>query len=394
MKNIITIASKEFLDTLRDKRTLIMMVIIPILIFPLIFSLVTKLQNNVIKKEQSSALVTGIINLDQDNGLQQFLQGQSGLTIIPMEDRVQMEELIRQDSLQIGMVIEEGFTENLDSLRSSRVNVYYSETKMTIRQRFSGILSGYTSEVLRERIIAQGLEEGFIEPVKTEYINVASDQEVIGKLAGGFLPYLFVIFCFMGAMYPAIDLFTGEKERKTLETLLTTPVSRFDILVGKMAVVISSGLLSAVLAIVGLFVAVRTTGGMPDFFAGMVSGMLSLYFVLVLLVMLLPLTIFFAGIMIPMTIYAKSYKEAQSILSPMTFFVIFPAIIGLMPGIELTTVTALIPIVNISLATKEVLAGTIQTPLLIITIVSLIAYATISVLFCVRWFGKETHILR
>lgn len=394
MKNIITIASKEFLDTLRDKRTLIMMVIIPILIFPLIFSLVTKLQRNVIEKEQSSSLVTGIINLDQDNELQQFLQAQSGLTIVPLQDRGQMEDLIRRDSLQIGVVIEKGFTENLESLKSGQVNVYYSETKLTIRQRFSGILSGYASEVLRERIVSQGLEESFIEPVKTEYINVASDQEVIGKLAGGFLPYLFVIFCFMGSMYPAIDLFTGEKERKTLETLLTTPVSRLDILVGKMAVVVSSGLLSAVLAILGLFVAVRTTAGMPDVFAGLVSGMLSVYFVLLLLLMLLPLTIFFAGIMVPMTIYAKSYKEAQSILSPMTFFVIFPAIIGLMPGIELTTVTALIPIVNISLATKEILAGTIQTPLLLITIISLIAYATISVLFCVRWFGKETHILR
>lgn len=394
MKNIITIASKEFLDTLRDKRTLIMMVIIPILIFPLIFSLITKLQRNVIEKEQRSSLVTGVINLDQENGLEQFLKGHEALTIVSVQDQAQLEELIRKDSLQIGVVIEEGFTENLGNLTSGKVNVFYSETKLTIRQRFSGILEGYVSQILKDRIASQGLEESFIEPVKTEYINVASDQEVIGKLAGGFLPYLFVIFCFMGAMYPAIDLFTGEKERKTLETLLTTPASRLEILVGKMIVVVSSGLLSAVLAIVGLFVAVRTTAGMPDFFSGMISGMLSVSFVLLLLAMLIPLTIFFAGIMVPLTIYAKSFKEAQSILSPMTFLVIFPAVIGLMPGIELTTVTALIPIVNISLATKEIIAGTIQTPMLLITIISLITYATITVLFCVRWFGKETHILR
>ncbi|MEE4177493.1 MAG: ABC transporter permease [Bacteroides sp.] len=394
MKNIITIASKEFLDTLRDKRTLIMMVIIPILIFPLIFSLITKLQQNVINKEQRSSLVTGVINLDQENGLEKFLKGHEALTIVSVQDQAQLEQLIRKDSLQIGVIIEEGFTENLVNLKSAKVNVLYSETKLTIRERFSGLLNVYVSQILKDRIASQGLEESFIEPVKTEYINVASEQEVIGKLAGGFLPYLFVIFCFMGSMYPAIDLFTGEKERKTLETLLTSPVSRLEILVGKMAVVVSSGLLSAVLAIVGLFVAVRTTVGMPDIFAGMISGMLSVKFVLLLLAMLVPLTIFFAGVMVPLTIYAKTFKEAQSILSPMTFFVIFPAVIGLMPGIELTTVTALIPIVNISLATKEILAGTIQTPLLLITIVSLITYATISVLFCVRWFGKETHILR
>jgi len=394
MNNIITIASKEFLDTLRDRRTLIMMVVVPILIFPLIFSLVNRIQTSVLQKEQQRLLATGLINNDSENDLAVFLKNHPDLNLVPLYDVAELEQLIRNDSLQAGVVIEQGFAENIGNLKSGQVKVLFSATKFTVRDRISRILNGYTSDVLKERILAQGLDESFTTPVQTEYVNVATDQEVIGKMAGGFLPYLFVIFCFMGAMYPAIDLFTGEKERKTLETLLTSPVSRFEILVGKMAVVVSSGILSASLAILGLFVAVQTSAGMPDVFTGIITQMLSLSFVLLLLVMLLPLTIFFAGIMVPLTIYAKSFKEAQSILSPMTFLVIFPAVIGLLPGIELTTTTALIPIVNISLATKEMLAGTIQLPLLLITIFSLIAYATISVLFCVKWFGKETHVLR
>lgn len=394
MKNIITIASKEFLDTLRDRRTLIMMVVVPILIFPLIFSLVNRLQTSVLQKEQQRLLATGLINNDSENDLAVFLKNHPDLELVPLYDVAELEQLIRSDSLQAGIVIEQGFAENIGNLKSGQVKVLFSATKFTVRDRLSRILNGYTSDVLKERILAQGLDESFTTPVQTEYVNVATDQEVMGKMAGGFLPYLFVIFCFMGAMYPAIDLFTGEKERKTLETLLTSPVSRFEILVGKMAVVVSSGILSASLAILGLFVAVQTTAGMPDVFTSIITGMLSLSFVLLLLVMLLPLTIFFAGIMVPLTIYAKSFKEAQSILSPMTFLVIFPAVIGLLPGIELTTTTALIPIVNISLATKEMLAGTIQLPLLLITIFSMVTYATISVLFCVKWFGKETHVLR
>lgn len=394
MKNIITIASKEFLDTLRDRRTLIMMIIVPILIFPLIFTLVNRLQASVIQKEQQRLLATGLINLDSENALATFLLNHPDLKVVALYDTDELEQLIRSDSLQAGVVIERGFSENVGSLKSGHAKIYFSATKFTTRDRISSILNGFTSDVLRERIVSQGLDEDFIAPVKSEYINVATEQEVIGKMAGGFLPYLFVIFCFMGAMYPAIDLFTGEKERKTLETLLTSPVSRLDILVGKMLVVVSSSLITAVLAIVGLFVSVQSSAGMPDFFSGIISGMLTFSFVLLLLTMLLPLTVFFAGIMIPLTIYAKSFKEAQSILSPMTFLVIIPAVIGLLPGIELTTTTALIPIVNISLATKEMLAGTIQLHLLLITIFSLVTYAILSVVFCVRWFGRETHILR
>lgn len=394
MKNTFTIASKEFLDTLRDRRTLIMMVVVPILVFPLIFTLMNRLQTSVMEKEQQRSLVTGIVNLDGQNSLVDYLGTHPELSLIFMDDADQLEQLVRQDSLQVGILIQEGFQENVDNFESGTASIYYSATRLTMRNRIEGIIENYSSGLLAQRITDKGLDNRFLNPVDRQLINVASQREVIGTLAGGFLPYLFILFCFMGAMYPAIDLFTGEKERKTLETLLTSPVSRLEILLGKMMVIVAAGIISAMLAIFGLFLAVQTTAGMPDMMEGIISGMLTVSFVLLMISMLLPMTIFFAGVMIPITIYAKSFKEAQSILTPFTFLVIVPAVIGLIPGIELTVVTALIPIVNISLATKGVLAGTIELPLLLLTIFSLVTYATVSVLFCVKWFGKEKNILR
>ncbi len=394
MKNIVNIASKEFLDTLRDRRTLIMMIVVPILVFPLIFTLVTRLQTSILEKEQERLLLTGVINHDPGNKLIVFLEKRQDVSLIAVEDSGELERLVRRDSLQVGLVIEQDFSRNLEAMKSAGVKVYFSATKLTVKDRIDRILDVFSDQMLKERILAKDLEESFIHPVNIESVNVATPQEVLGKLAGGFLPYLFVIFCFMGAMYPAIDLFTGEKERKTLETLLTTPVSRFEILVGKMVVIVTTGIVSAMLAIFGLFIAFQFIAGMPEIITSVVAGMLTLTFVMLMLVMLLPLTIFFAGVMIPLTIYAKTFKEAQSILTPLTFLVIIPAIFGLIPGVELTVATALIPIVNISLATKEIVAGTIEMPLLLITIFSLVVYATLSVLFCVKWFGKETNILR
>ena len=86
MKNIITIASKEFLDTLRDRRTLIMMIVVPILIFPLIFSLVNRLQTSVMQKEQERLLATGLINNDSENDLAVFLKTHPDLELVPLYD--------------------------------------------------------------------------------------------------------------------------------------------------------------------------------------------------------------------------------------------------------------------------------------------------------------------
>ena len=394
MKNIITIAKKEFLDTLRDRRTLIMMIVVPVLLFPILFTVINRLQTSVLQKEQEKALEVGLINLDAHNDLVEFLEGRSGLNVRQMDDVDEITGLIRQDELQVGIVIEEGFTRQMASLQSGKVRVMYSATKLTVKDRIDRVLNEYADGKMLARIEAQGFHPSFIQPVELVPVNVATAQEVMGKLAGGLLPYLFVLFCFMGAMYPAIDLFTGEKERKTLETILTTPVSRLEILIGKMIVIVSTGILSAVLAIVGLFVAFQVSSGMPDMLNEVVADMLNIGFVLLTLLMLLPLTVFFAGVMIPMTIYARTFKEAQSMLTPFTFLIIFPAMVGLLPGIELTAVTAIIPIVNISLTTKEILAGTIHFPYLLLTVVSLFAYASLAVGFCVKWFGNETNVLR
>ncbi|MBT3604007.1 MAG: ABC transporter permease, partial [Candidatus Latescibacteria bacterium] len=110
--------------------------------------------------------------------------------------------------------------------------------------------------------------------------------------------------------------------------------------------------------------------------------------------LLLPLTIFFAAALLAISIFAKSFKEAQSLMTPLNLFIILPVFVGLLPGIELTSLTALIPVLNVSLATKEVLAGTITMPLLLEVYASLILLAGLSLFFCAKWFDRESVIFR
>ncbi len=394
MKNTITIIKKEALDTMRDKRTMIMMILVPVLVFPVIFILTSRLQMSVMEREQERTIHIGIVNHDDDNALQEFLGQQERVKIIVVEEEDQLEQLVRSDSIQYGLFIPGGFARSLEQVTPTTIDLYFTGARITGKERIDKHLNDYEQIVIEQRLEERALDQTFIQPFNRESINIATGQEMIGKLAGGFLPYLFIIFCFTGAMYPAIDLFTGEKERKTLETLLTTPVSRMEILMGKMTVIALTGLISALLAVLGLFVGIQVSAGLPDFLMSVVMSILTVSFVALLMIMLIPLSVFFAGLLIPLTIYAKTFKEAQSIVTPLTFLIIIPAAIGLIPGIEYNLITALIPIVNITLATKEIIAGTIHVPHYLITVISLIGLAWLSIAFCARWFGKESNILR
>jgi len=95
-----------------------------------------------------------------------------------------------------------------------------------------------------------------------------------------------------------------------------------------------------------------------------------------------------------LSIYAKSFKEAQSIVAPLNIVIIFPAMIGTMPGMELNTMTALIPVLNVSLAAKDLVAGIINPFLMMEVYVSLFALAGLSLWFCVKWFSREETIFR
>ncbi len=393
-KNILTIIRKEVLDTLRDKRTIITMVLVPVFVFPIIFIASSKLQMSVIEKEQAKAIKIGFVNEDTDSRLLDFLSQQNRVELIPINNESQLQDLIRNDSIVYGLYIPSGFGQGIRSAEAVSVKLYFTGTRITGKDRMDNLLSAWEKEIVSERLNEKGLNESFIKPFRTEAVNIATGQEMIGKLAGGFLPYLFIIFCFTGAMYPAIDLFTGEKERRTLETLLTSPVSRIEILFAKMAVSAITGLASAVMALFGLFIGLQVSASIPDFLMSVVMGIMNVGFIAYLMVMLIPLSIFFAGMLIPLAIYAKTFKEAQSIVTPLTFLVIIPAALGLIPGIEYNAATALIPILNITLATKEIIAGTIYLPYYLITVASLIGLATISVIFCAKWFGRESNILR
>ena len=155
-----------------------------------------------------------------------------------------------------------------------------------------------------------------------------------------------------------------------------------------------TGILSAVISLLGLYIGITQARDIPPELLQTIMSILEINSIILLISLLLPLVVFFASIQLSLSIFAKSFKEAQSIINPLMIAVIVPAFIGLLPGMELTSKTALIPILNVSLATKAILAGTTDTMLLAEVYVSLVVFAVLGLLICTKIFDREDLVFR
>ena len=394
---ILKIFLKELKDTLRDKRTLMMMIFIPVLVFPIILYITAGISSSFEKEAATKNIKIGFIGAVESAVIQEFMHMPKNLgefNLEPYADQATLEKDVKNDSLQMGLIVPNDYLENERSMKPIKCTVIYNATDLGISDRAEKYMDLVEKNAEKKRYKALELDEEKLQPIITEYKNIASKKEMIGRLAGGILPYVFIAFGFIGCMYPAIDLFTGEKERGTIETLLSTPVQRWKILIGKMLVVVLSGLTASFSALFGLFVSIEFLDLIPDpTLMAVVSKILTFPIIIKLFALLLPLTVFFAGIMIPISVYTKSFKEAQSIITPLNIVVVLPAMLGLFPGIELNYLTACIPILNIVLTTKSLIAGNLDYILLAISFLIMLSVAAAAVFVSIRQFGKETNIL-
>lgn len=397
MRIIWRIFKKELKDTLRDRRTLMMMLVIPILMFPIILTLFVSISESFQEDSKNKKLLIGINK--QSTELIQFMSGipeeiAGNHEIVFYEDSTSMYNAVESSKIDIGFFTNASFKGNLDNHVPAKVILFFDATKVGMEEKGKAILNIIHENQKNQRLMDMKIDPKSLNPFNTISVNTASPKEMIGQYGGAILPYLFIAFGFLGCMYPAIDLFTGEKERGTIETLLTTPVQRWQILLGKMKVVILSGLTASSFGLLGLWISIEILDIVKDPAAmKIIHDILSVSFIAGMFSLLIPLIIFFAGVMIPISIYTKTFKEAQSIITPLNIVMVLPAMIGFFPGIELNMKTACIPVVNIVLASKELMAGNLPWPYYVVTFFIMSFLASIAVFVSFKQFGKESNIV-
>lgn len=404
--HIITVYLKELKDSLRDRRTLISMVVVPTLLMPVIMFSAGTVVSKVVKKAQDEATTMVVVGGADSPGVIAAIKADKKFKVV--ESDADFKKMISEKRVRLAVEIPEGFEAALKTGEPKTVTFYHYEGEMKSgmgvgeADRFFRTLRDKTVET---RLTDRGLSADLIKPFQIKRQNVAPPEKVGGNMVGGLVPYIIIILCFTGAMYPAIDLTAGEKERGTMETLLCSPVNRVNIVIGKLLMVLTASISTIALTLVSTSVSILVGGamlagggrGMAAKAVGGGGGFIPVIDpagILGVFAMIAPVALFFAALLLTISLAAKSYKEAQSYVSPLLIVVIMPAMIGMLPGVELTMKTAFIPILNVCLACKEMLSGVWHWNYIALIFGSTGVYAAIAVALCVKMFNRESVMFR
>lgn len=199
------------------------------------------------------------------------------------------------------------------------------------------------------------------------------------------VPLILILMTITGAVYPAIDLTAGERERGTLEILVAAPVPRMGLLFAKYVTVVVVALLTAVVNLTAMMITLASSG-LGRLLVGETG--LTLGLILQLLGLLVLFALFFSAVLLSLTSFARSFKEAQAYLIPLMLASLGPGLVGLLPGLKLENFVV-VPLVNIVLMARDLFQGQLQTGPALLTIVVTLAYAGAAITLAARTFGAE-----
>lgn len=200
------------------------------------------------------------------------------------------------------------------------------------------------------------------------------------------IPLILVLMTVTGAVYPAIDLTAGERERGTLEMLIAAPVPRVGLLLAKYVAVLAVALLTALVNLTGMAITSHSTGLNVSLFGG--AG-LSLPVVIKVLLLLGLFAAFFSAVLLAITSCARSFKEAQAYIIPLMLLCLVPGVICLMPSLQFTGTLAVVPLVNIVLLARDLLEGSVNPLLASVAVVSTMFYVVAAIGVAAQIFGTD-----
>jgi sodium transport system permease protein len=394
IRRILTIWGKELLDTLRDRRTLAMMILVPVLMMPLFTLLPQYLLGGQIKQQSSGKLVIQVQGAANGPELINFLKkGGAEINEVPGDP----EAFIRANKSQQLLIIPAGFSAQLAGEKPVQVSIMLDDSNMTSgvgASRLYELVSSFSQQVAAQRLTSRGLDPALLTPVVVNRQNVATEQQMGASFLSMFVPMFLVLFAFLGGMYTAIDVTAGEKERGTLEPLLVVPVSRAEIVLGKLLAVFVTSYAAVILSLFSTYVAFQLVPG--DLMGSQMSFALPMSKIVWLMLAALPVTLFLNGLEMIICIYARSFKEAQNLITPLQLLLMVPSFfIGFMPGLRMPGWSYTLPALGQMALFRDILTEpALNMGNVALTMVSGLAAAVIVIVAAVYTFRRENVLFR
>lgn len=396
---------KELLEIGRDRRAILFMVLMPTLLMPLLMGGFAYLAGRIVQQDRVQVLDYAIVGEEHNPALAARITNDPQFRRVALPEGMSYRDAVAQEKVRFVLEVPASAGADMAAGLPTQVKMFLNDASIanSAYDRLEAIVGALSVELRDARLSAQGLEgarrEGVLAPIAISKVSTATPRETAGERLGSLVPYLLIIVCLTGVVFPASDLGVGEKERGTLETLLLTPVPRWSIVLAKFAVLFTTGFLSVFLTIASSAVwtllvlpGMATDAGSAEMLQMLQS--ISGFDLTLILLMLVPVTAIFAAVVLSLSIYARGYKEAQSYMSPMMILAFMPLIMAMLPGVKLTWGWAAVPVTNVSLAIKEICKGTIDYSKMLAIFGSSALIAGACILLCTWWFQRESVLFR
>ena len=390
---VLHIFRKDLVETLRDRRTVVMAFVVPALVYPLLFTLLGSVatdKRGELERTRARVATWGPVPESSLHAVEQ----QARADVVdrrdppPADPEAEARRLVASKKVHVVLLTPSGA-----SRASIPIRVLSDSTNVdsdAMERRVSRALTDHGAELLRQRMTALGQDASAARPLEIREEDLADAARRGASFAAALLPYLLLVLVATSGFYAALDLTAGEKERGTLQTLLTAPVRSVEIVAGKYLAVLALTLAATVCNLGSIALTLsRATAAMETgarFSLGLSSAG-------AIFLTVLPAALLIVALLMAIGVLARSYREGQSYLMPFLLLVMLAGFASFLPGAELSAGTALVPLLNVTLLVHDILIGKAgATQVMVVWAVSL-AWAVLGILLAARVFQTEQVLL-
>ena len=398
LRNVRLLFAKELLGAVRDRRTLFLTVLFPLIFYPLVLSVMSRFGEAERTRIETLVPTVLVVNQADDDTFAQELAQMDAFSVVSY--RVFDEALadLEDDFGQILMTVDkESGGEGL----GLQVVLYYDQTDQfsaIAAGRVREFLEGYLKRVVNDKLqqLGQPSFDDLTPPLSVSVQDVATGESFGRLILSRLLPYFMVLAILTGAMGLGAEVTAGEKERNTIATLLVSQLSRTEIVLGKFLAVLAVSLISSLLSAIGLMIGIRFFGGglVPTGAAGSAIFQLDLSAFGWMLVVLLPLAVILAALVIIVGSFARSQKEASTYLLPIYMVIVLVGMMSMAGSVTFHGIRYLIPVANALYALQAIIVGDIVAMDILLTLSANVVCGAILIAAAVRLFKREAVLFR
>jgi sodium transport system permease protein len=420
--NVLVIFRREVRDQIRDRRTLFMIFVLPILLYPILGIGLVQL-SAAFEQKPRKVIVVGRENLPPEPPLLERAGTRFDRSLFdsydeadrlevkalpsggPWLDQERAKRVIHDGLADAIVLIPADLRQKLEKGGELSTPIEHDSTderSQITYLRVKEVLERWSKKIGANRLKRRDLPENYTNPIQIKGADVASSEEQGGSIWARLFPFLLVMMALTGAFYPAVDLCAGEKERGTMETLLISPASRGEIVMGKFLTVVLASMTTALLNILSMGLTGMQLAHQLSAMGGhgaakqtvIAAPSMAAAFWMVLL--LIPLSVFFGAVCVALAVLAKSMKEGQYYMTPLYLTCLPLIFLTLAPGIELNLFYSLVPVTGVSLLLRSLILGDYDVawryflPVLLPTVV----YGAVALRWAVDQFHREDVLFR